>query len=224
MYPTDMSNPDLASAKFVFGPNDRVPKTWTATKVKFLAKALAKDNAPLRPDNARALAKRGQLPLKWIRLLRKLGPVLRAHGKSVFKKFVRHSPRVKSAVYDMLGSSYNGPADKGEEEEKKEEDEDKKKEGEEDEKDELEEEVGEEADADDDENSRLLGRAPVLILPDFAFNLVERLRVRAYPKETAWDRIVAASEQIVAGCRALQYELDSYGLFTERMLVNRYPE
>ncbi|KAK0481331.1 hypothetical protein IW261DRAFT_1562616 [Armillaria novae-zelandiae] len=44
----------------------------------------------------------------------------------------------------------------------------------------------------------------------------------------AWDQIVAASEQIIAGYRALQYELQNYGPFdeadVERLLTNRFPE
>ncbi|KAK0480556.1 hypothetical protein IW261DRAFT_1563237 [Armillaria novae-zelandiae] len=63
---------------------------------------------------------------------------------------------------------------------------------------------------------------------DFAFGLVERLGLRSHPREAAWDWIVAASGQIVAGYHALQYELQNYGPFDEAdiecLLTNRFPE
>ncbi|KAK0474421.1 hypothetical protein IW261DRAFT_1423001 [Armillaria novae-zelandiae] len=63
---------------------------------------------------------------------------------------------------------------------------------------------------------------------DFAFGLVERLGLQSHPCKAAWDRIVAASEQIVAGYHALQYKLQNYGPFdeadVERLLTNCFPE
>ncbi|KAK0464095.1 hypothetical protein IW261DRAFT_1575388 [Armillaria novae-zelandiae] len=62
---------------------------------------------------------------------------------------------------------------------------------------------------------------------DFAFGLVERLGLRSHPHEATWDRIVAASKQIIAGYHALQYELQNYGPFNEadveHLLTNRLP-
>ncbi|KAK0467398.1 hypothetical protein IW261DRAFT_1426628 [Armillaria novae-zelandiae] len=52
--------------------------------------------------------------------------------------------------------------------------------------------------------------------------------LRLHPREAAWDRIMAASGQIVAGYRALQYELQNYGPFNEadieHLLTNHFPE
>ncbi|KAK0477538.1 hypothetical protein IW261DRAFT_1565822 [Armillaria novae-zelandiae] len=63
---------------------------------------------------------------------------------------------------------------------------------------------------------------------DFAFGLVERLGLRLHSHEAAWDWIVAASEQIVAGYHALQYKLQNYGPFDEadieRLLTNCFLE